>query len=149
MPRLSRFPLLALLAAAACGPPEPGMPVAFGEVCRDEHNGKRVAVEGVLDAGASIFCSNIGGGPVTCGLDLKEDPGDEEAISVYVRQGGGDNEIEEVPESWSRSDLAIHAADGSLVAVNEDRVWVSGELTFSDAGEDEVCFLNADLIERE
>jgi hypothetical protein len=144
---MSRSALLGLLALAACAPPEPGEPVAAGELCRAENEGRRVALEGHIDAGASIFCSNIGGGPVMCGLELKETPGVEDHVRLDVRQGGGGSEIEELPESWTREDLRIHAEDGSLVAL-ADRVRVSGEANVMEAGESSVCYVSVDLIER-
>lgn len=141
-----RRSLLALpLALAACAP-GPGTPVELGALCLVANDGERVAVEGYIDAGSSIFCSNIGGGPVTCGLDLKEQPGDERTATVYIPEGGGGGEIESVPEDFTRATLRIHADDGTLVGLN-DRVRVTGPASVVEGSESPVCFVTAERIE--
>ena len=147
MNRPARSILIVSLLLGACGDPEPGTPVPLAELCRAEHEGQRVAVEGYLDVGISVFCSNIGGGPVTCGLELKASPADTAHVTVDVRQGGGGSEIEEVPEDFTRETLRIHAEDGTLVGLT-DRVRVTGEANVVEAGASSVCFIEADLIER-
>ncbi len=141
--------LLLPLALAACAP-EPGTPIALGELCRAANDGQQVAVEGYVGAGVTIFCSNTGGGPVTCGLDLAESPGGPAVASLYVPQGGGHSEIEEVPDSWTPEALRVHAEDGSLVAITgaaPDRVRITGRASVVE-GEGAVCFVTADLIEK-
>ncbi|HLA63210.1 MAG TPA: hypothetical protein VK610_02195 [Rhodothermales bacterium] len=140
-----RLVLLVLpLALAACEP-GPGTPVELGALCRAANDGERVAVEGYIDAGSSIFCSNIGGGPVTCGLDLKEQTGDEPTATVYVPEGGGGGEIESVPDDFTRATLRIHADDGTLVGLN-DRVRITGPVSVVESSESPVCFVTAEMI---
>lgn len=142
-PRRSFLALSLVMAACA---PGPGTPVELGALCRASNDGERVAVEGYIDAGASIFCSNIGGGPVTCGLDLKEQTGDEPAATVYIPEGGGGGEIESVPEDFTRATLRIHADDGTLVGLN-DRVRITGPVSVVESSESPVCFVTAEMIE--
>jgi hypothetical protein len=139
----STLPLAVLLATlAACGG-GPGTPIGPGELCREENHYQRVALEGYVGAGSGIYCSNTGGGPMRCGLILLPTQGATVGSAVEIREGGGDNAIEEVPEEWSLSTLRIHADDGSLVTPDE-RVRMTGEATVINGA----CFVSVDLIEK-
>ncbi|HEX7175480.1 MAG TPA: hypothetical protein VF240_09500 [Pyrinomonadaceae bacterium] len=132
----------AALALAACS--KPAEPVAFAEVCAAGTDKKTVVTEGYLRPGASIMCSNTGGGPVTCGLGLFDPQGGEKKISAYVEQGTGASEVEKPASGYKQGDLKLRADDSSLVGPN-DRLRVTGRVTNGD----NVCFLNISKIEKQ
>jgi hypothetical protein len=137
--------LLGALGASSCTKPEP---VQFADLCAAGNDKKTVVTEGYLRARVSVFCSNIGGGDVTCGLDLFDPQGGEQKIGAHVRQGSGDNQIEKLPSGFKKEDVKIRDDGGALVGAG-DRVRVTGRLSYAGNAETTVCFLNVDKIEKQ
>jgi hypothetical protein len=94
------------------------------------------------------LCSNTGGGPVTCGLSLFDPQGGDRKISTYVEQGTGANEIEQLPRGYKKEDLKVHADDGSLIGP-DDRLRVTGRVSYAEGSGTTVCFINASKIEKQ
>lgn len=138
------FLILAVVVFAAGGCSSPtGTPVEFANACNPDNEKKYVEVAGYLDARTSVFCSNIGGGPVTCGLDLKETPEGSNAVRVDVEQGTSANTIEELPRGYKKEDIKIRDNGGDVINL-ADKVRVTGEMNVAP----NVCFMKVTKIER-
>src|SRR5215204_77323 len=58
------------LAVAGCN--TTGTPVEYSKACAAENDKKTIEISGFLSPRRSVFCSNTGGGPVRCGVNLLE-----------------------------------------------------------------------------
>lgn len=141
---LSLTVVFVALAAASCTKPKP---VDFGGVCSEANEKKTVVTEGFLRIGSSVFCSNTGGGPVTCGLDLFDPQGGDKKVSAYVVQGTGENEVEKLPSGYKKSDLKLRDDAGALVGP-DDRLRVTGRVSYANNAGTQVCFINVEKIEK-
>lgn len=136
---------LCALGAAGCTKPEP---VDFAGACSAANDKKTVVTEGFIRIGSSVFCSNIGGGPVTCGLDLFDPQGGDRKFSAHVARGTGSNEVEELPRGYKKEDLKLRDNSGNLVGPN-DKVRVTGKLSYAEGSGTQTCFITVSKIEKQ
>lgn len=123
-----------------------GTPIEYSKACATENDKKYIEVSGFFDDGKSVFCSNTGGGPVRCGINLKETKESEKvSISADIERGNGANEIEELKSGYRKEDVKIRANDGSIVNP-ADKVKITGTINFV-SGSDR-CYLTVSKIEK-
>jgi hypothetical protein len=101
--------------------PKPGTPVTFETVCDEKFDStmeqglsvtKRVTLEGYLGAPRMMFCSD------TCNLDLHPTAArDGRSISIAIKIGGDENQMDELPKDFSDSDVKVHTKDGKVIGV--------------------------------
>jgi hypothetical protein len=129
---------------AACN--QTGVPVEYAKACSAENDKKYIEVSGFLSPRRSVFCSNTGGGPVRCGVNLLETPDSEkDNLSADIERGTGANSIEEIKGSFKKEDIKIHDNNGSIINL-ADKVKVTGKLNkIPDA---EQCYLTVSKIEK-
>ncbi|HMJ08491.1 MAG TPA: hypothetical protein VK468_05775, partial [Pyrinomonadaceae bacterium] len=135
------------LSIAACAG-KPAETIDFANSCKIENDAKYVAITGYLNDGGSIFCSNIGGGPVTCGLMLAEtaDGVKGRGLKSDIDQGSGSNQIEKFEGSYKKENLRIRDNAGQMVNIG-DKVKLTGK--FSVTPDASLCFMHADKIEKQ
>jgi hypothetical protein len=148
MKRHPLFPALLVLGALAAGSCTKPQPVDFAGVCTAANEKKTIVTDGFLRIGSSVFCSNTGGGPVTCGLELHDPQGGEKKISAYVVRGTGDNQVEELPRGYKKEDLKLRDDTGALVGP-DDRLRVTGVANYAEGSGTQVCFINVSKIEKQ
>ena len=135
---------MVVLAVSGCSSPT-GTPVEFANACSIENEKKYIEVGGFLDARGSVFCSNIGGGRMECGLDLKEAPAGDKKLRVEIEQGSSANSIEELPRGYKTEDIKIRDNGGNIINL-ADKVRLTGEMSIAPDGS--VCFMKVTKIER-
>ena len=123
-----------------------GEPIDFANSCKIENDAKYVSITGYLKADGSMFCSNIGGGPVTCGLTLTETADGTKGLKADIDQGSGSNEIEKFEGSYKKEGLKIRDDSGQMVKIG-DKVKLTGK--FSVTPDASLCFMHADKIEKQ
>ncbi len=115
------------------------------KLCSVENEKKYVVTTGYLDDRGSTFCSNIGGGPVRCMLDVVGNPGDKKIFAADIVQGSGFSEIEELPSGYKSTDIKVHDSNGSIIKLS-DKISLTGEMSIAPDGS--VCFMEVDKIEK-
>lgn len=134
-----------LFGAVGCGT-STGVPIEYAKACSTDNDKKVIEVSGFLDDKGGIFCSNIGGGPVRCGISLLETPQSEKAsLSADIERGNSANEVEELKSGYKREDVKIHTNDGNLIGIGE-KAKVTGTLNFV-SGSDR-CYVTVAKIEK-
>ena len=142
MKTMSVFCITVLVVfAASCD--TVGEPVEFAKVCSAEYEKKNVEISGFLSDKGGVFCSNIGGGPVKCGLKLNETPGGEKSISADIVQGTQVNNIEKLERGYKKEDIKVRDNDGNFVDLAE-KVKITGEL--NTTGDPNICFVKVAKI---
>lgn len=116
----------------------------LANACVGENDGRYVTTSGYLDPSVSIFCSNIGGGPVRCGLDLIAKKGDKRVMGADIQKGSSGDEIEELPSGYKDSDVKIHDNSGAIINL-ADKVTITGKLSVVPGS---TCFMTVDKIEK-
>jgi hypothetical protein len=134
----------AALALAACGE-EAGPPLEVAKACVVANDGKVFEIAGFIDVGASVFCSNTGGGPVRCGFDLKESAAGPRKLGVDIQRGSGANSVEPLTRGFRKSDIKIYDKDGKPLDLARPAK-VTGKL--SVAPNATACFITARKIEK-
>ena len=133
------------LAAMGCGS-SPGTQVEYAKACSAENDKKNIEVSGFLSPRRSVFCSNTGGGPVKCGVNLLETADSaKDNLSADIVQGTGANNIEEVKGSFKKEDIKIHDDSGNLVNL-ADKVRVTGVLNKIPNADQ--CYMTVSKIEK-
>lgn len=136
---------LCLTAAAGCGG-GPGTPVEYAKACAPENDKKNIEISGFLSPRRTVYCSNTGGGPVRCGVNLLEAPDSaKDNLSADLVRGTDANNIEEVKGSFKKEDIKIHDDNGNIVNLN-DKVKVTGVLNKIPNADQ--CFLTVSKIEK-
>lgn len=157
---------LAAVAAtlAACGPPQPGMPVSVADLC-DQPDDSRVRLDGYLRyrRGLLSFCSETDGKATSCDLALYADATRPQDFNVLgpprtgpeppqarltVPVGDGAGRMKDLPERFKPSDVQLHL-EGGGTATDGDRVVIDGKLRVIPAmpGEEskpKLCFVYVD-----
>ena len=134
------------LCLASVGCNTTGTPVEYAKACTAENDKKYIEVTGFLSPRRSVFCSNTGGGPVRCGVNLLETADSEkDNLSADIERGSGANNIEEVKGSFKKEDIKIRDNSGSLINL-ADKVSVTGKL--NKIPEKEQCYLTVYKIEK-
>jgi len=130
--------------AVACN--QTGVPVEYSKACTAENDKKYIEVSGFLNPRTAIYCSNTGGGPMRCGVDLLENPTSEKSpLSADIERGNSANNIEEVKGSFKKEDIKIHDNSGNVVNL-ADKVKITGKLNTVPGTER--CYLTVSKIER-
>jgi len=119
--------------------------VELSNVCSPDNEKKYLTTSGYLDPGSSVFCSNIGGGRMDCGLDVVASPGSKRVFGADIEEGSGSSEIEKLPSGYKKEDIKIHYDNGGLVNLS-DKVTLTGQMSIAPDGS--VCFMEVDKIEK-
>ncbi|HEY0458359.1 MAG TPA: hypothetical protein VGC97_04350 [Pyrinomonadaceae bacterium] len=130
--------------SAACN--QTGVPVEYSKACTAENDKKYIEVSGFLSPRRSVYCSNTGGGPVRCGVNLLEAPDSQkDNLSADIERGNGASNIEEIKGSFKKEDIKIHDQSGGIINL-ADKVKVTGKLNkIPDADQ---CYLTVSKIEK-
>lgn len=129
-----------ILAVTACT--KTAVPVDIANACAADNEKKYLSVAGYLDDRGSIFCSNIGGGPVRCGLDVIAQAGGPKVFSADIEQGSGSSSIEKMESGYKKSDIKIRDAAGNIIKLT-DKLRFTGEMNVAP----NVCYMKVDRIE--
>ena len=136
------FVLIAAFSLMACTKEAVRMDLA--NACVGENDGKYVTTSGYLDPSLSIYCSNTGGGPVRCGLDVVAKKGDKRVMGADIEKGNGADEIEELSSGYKDSDVKVHDNSGAIVNLAE-KVTLTGKISVVPGS---TCFMKVDKIEK-
>jgi hypothetical protein len=139
--------LLWLGACTGLGPPTPGTPTTFEDVCGKPNEGKRLSLEGYLNFPEHFTVSK--GSDPTVMLLLRPSPGaGANPVGASVVLGNGPNRVAMPPKSFTPADLKLTTADGATVGYR-DKVRVSGTMYYpsSIAHVDFKCGLDNSLVE--
>ncbi|SRR5215204_2230829 len=132
------------LAVAGCN--TTGTPVEYSKACTAENDKKTIEISGFLSPRRSVFCSNTGGGPVRCGVNLLETVDSaKDNLSADIERGTGANNIEEVKGSFKKEDIKIHDNGGNIINL-ADKVRVTGRL--NKIPDQDQCYLTVYKIEK-
>jgi hypothetical protein len=137
------FLLIALVFSSACT--KEAVPVDISNICAADNEKKYVSTSGYLDDRGSIFCSNIGGGRMNCGLNVVANPGGTKVFGADIEEGTGRDTIEKLESGYKREDIKIHDDKGAVISLS-DKVKLTGEMSIAPDGS--VCFMKVDKIER-
>jgi hypothetical protein len=142
--RVSLLLILVAVIAIGCSKP-PAVEVELSKVCAADNEKKYIAASGYLDDRGSIFCSNIGGGPVRCGMDVVSSPGATKVFSADLEQGSGADEIEKLASGYKKDDIKVHDDKSAVISLS-DKVKLTGQMSITPDGS--VCFMTVDKIEK-
>jgi hypothetical protein len=131
----------AVATIGACGAPQA---MVLGQMCVPANNGAAVVVEGFVQVGEEVDCDSSTG-EYRCSIDISEQPDDPfgNMAGLDMLAGGGADQMEEPPSTFTKHGLLIRADDGRKVAVGE-RVRASGSLTVEPGS----CFVEVDKLEK-
>ena len=135
--------LIAIVFSSACA--KDAVPVDISGICAADNEKKYVSTSGYLDDRGSIFCSNIGGGRMNCGMDVVASPGGAKVFSADIEDGGSADEIEKLESGYKKEDIKIHDDKGAVISLS-DKVKLTGQMSITPDGS--VCFMTVDKIER-
>jgi len=137
-----------LMFLASCSVPQ-GKPTDLANACVPENDHQYLEVSGYIVPGGSVFCSNIGGGPVACGLDFSDAAGGARKMGVDIPQGSGANAIGELPSGYKKEDIKIRDNAGNAIALG-DKVRVTGKVSIAPGAGNTpgVCFMQVEKIEK-
>jgi hypothetical protein len=141
--KIGIFLAIALILTSACT--KQAVPVDLANVCSADNEKKYITTSGYLDDRGSIFCSNIGGGRMNCGLNVIAEPGGKKVFGADIEQGNGADEIEKLESGYKTEDIKIHDDKGALVSFS-DKVKLTGQMSIVPDGS--VCFMTVDKIEK-
>lgn len=132
---------------AACVTPQ-GKPTDLANVCVPENDHQYLEVGGYIVPGSSVFCSNIGGGPVACRLDFSDSANGARKMGVDIPEGSGANSIEKLPSGYKKEDIKIRDNSGNVIALG-DKVRVTGKASIAPGAGNTpgVCFMQVEKIE--
>lgn len=138
--------ILAAVFLFNCGEVPSGEPVDISKACPVANDGKYVQVHGFLSDGGSIFCSNIGGGRLNCGMDVAGGtPDGPKILTADIEQGSGPNQIEKLESGYKKEDIKVHDNTGGIIDLSS-KVHLSGKLSIAPDGG--VCLMTVDKIEK-
>lgn len=129
--------------------PKPGEAVTFETVCDPRFDPtmdqglsvtKRVTLEGYLGAPKMMMCSD------TCSMNLYPTPAREGSmLSISLKVGDDENQMEELPKSFSETDVKVRTKDGKVLGVGAKIRVTGGRL---GSKQDKSCqIIEIDLIE--
>jgi hypothetical protein len=139
------FLLAIFISFVLSGCSKTAVPVELSKICAADNEKKYVTTSGYLDDKGSIFCSNIGGGRMDCGLDVIANPGGNRVFGADIEQGSSANEIEKLPSGYKKEDVKIHDNQGNVIKLS-DKVNLTGQMSIAPDGS--VCFMEVDKIEK-
>jgi hypothetical protein len=122
------------------------VPVTFETIA--DHQGEKVVIEGVIDLGSSVNCSNT-----TCSLPLqpedRHDTGDLIVILwvVETTESEASPNCFALPDVYDPKEFRIYTDDGQTLAL-EDPIRVTGEVDhIGDTGLHTAVYVDVDTIE--
>lgn len=137
--------LFLCLGAVGCSS-APGTPVEYAKACTAENDKKNIEVTGFLSPRRSVYCSNTGGGPVRCGVNLLEAPDSaKDNLSADLVRGTSANNIEEIKGGFKKEDVKIHDDGGNIINL-ADKVKVTGILNKIPNADQ--CYMTVSKIEK-
>jgi len=134
---------IAMILSLACT--KEAVPVDIANICAADNEKKYVSTSGYLDDRGSIFCSNIGGGRLNCGMDVVAGPTGKKVFGADIEQGSGADEIEKLASGYKKEDIKVHDDKGAVIGLS-DKVKLTGQMSIAPDGS--VCFMTVDKIER-
>ena len=134
---------IVMILSLACT--KEAVPVDIANICAADNEKKYVSTSGYLDDRGSIFCSNIGGGRLNCGMDVVTSPGGKKVFGADIEEGSGADEIEKLASGYKKEDIKIHDDKGAVISLS-DEVKLTGQMSIAPDGS--VCFMTVDKIER-
>ena len=134
-----------LVCSIFVGCSKTAVPVDISKICSPDNEKKYVQTSGFLDDRGSIFCSNIGGGRMDCGMDVITSPGNPRVFGADIEEGNGANHIEKLPSGYKKGDIKIHDNSGAVINMS-DKVTLTGQMSIAPDGS--VCFMEVDKIEK-
>lgn len=131
----------------ACEPPK-GEPIEYAKMCDVLNDGKTVEVEGFLDSGTGVYCSNTSG-RMECGFKLKSDLKDETGNSVDIAIRSGANSMDKLERGYTLETINIRGNDGNKIDLTK-KVKVTGDMTIAvdSTTTNVVCFMKVLKIEQ-
>ena len=75
-------------------------------------------------------------------MEFHEEPGSEAKFTADMLEGTGKNQMPELPDSYSDSDVQIKTDDGSMIGVGQ-RARISGKMLIAEG----VCLMTVDKVE--
>ena len=101
--------------------------------------GPRVSLEGYM-AFSSMFMLQSS----TLMITLYSKPGRKgETVSISLKVGSNENEIERLGKKYRQRDLKVHTKDDTIAGPN-DKVRIHGQRL----GSDNSCYIKVDLVEK-
>ena len=153
-----------LIFTASCAKPEATVDsVEYAQVCTAANKNKVVAVQGFLGYGSKTPCMSMmrGDSKRDCAFKLLDNinvVGKE--IIVYLREGKENNQAE-TPETektgirpssaFDKSQVKFRLNDGTVVTAQENvatPVTVTGKVELTDEGENQICSILVNKIEK-
>lgn len=135
--------LISLIVLAGCK--KDAVPIELAKICSPDNEKKYVVTSGFLDDRGSIFCSNIGGGRMDCGIDVVPTAGGTKVFGADIEEGSGANEIEKLTSGYKREDIKIRDNAGNVIKLS-DKLTLTGQMSITPDGS--VCFMKVDKIEK-
>ena len=106
----------AFVVALGCGPAAEGEKVSITQLCKPAMSGKRVSVPGYFTAEGLLTMCSSRGGTKTCSFRLRDSAGNPKPdIGIGLKIGGGESEMQELPEGFKSSDIKIKTVGGKVV----------------------------------
>lgn len=139
-----------LISVMLVGCNQTGKPVEYAKACDLENEKQYIEVNGFLDAGVSVYCSNTGGGPVRCGFKLFEKVGEGKGFTADIEQGTWGNNVEKLERGYKKEDIKIHDNSGKIIDLSK-QVKLVGKMNVAKSAanpEHDVCFLTVTKIEQ-
>ena len=146
--------LVSTALVTACSPPKLGKPVDLPDLIANEgkFDGEYITTTGLIRMSGGIMASTTCDGS-SCKIELLRSdfahvqPGVRFDIRLEVSTGSGENEMERLPDKYSKADLKIRAMGGKLVGYDAN-VKVSGkERCKKHQDGSDYCFLDVDRID--
>jgi hypothetical protein len=147
--RLAGLIIMSGVLFAGCN--KPAAPLEYTSACDAANDGKDFAVTGYLNDQGSTFCSNIGGGPVTCGFPFLQKLGDAKGFTAYIAEGSSADEVENLANGYKKEDIKIHDHTGKIISLN-DKVTLSGKMSVQkdpSPQHNDTCFVTVRRIDKQ
>lgn len=134
-----------IIVSAGFGCSKQALPVELAKICAADNEKKYVVTSGYLSDRGSIFCSNIGGGRMNCGLDVAASAGGPKVFGADIEQGSGANKIAKLESGYKKEDIKVLDNAGNQINF-ADQVKFTGQMSITPDGS--VCFMTVDKIEK-
>lgn len=114
--------MIALLMTGCSSGPPASTPQTFENAGTQANHDKQISLEGYPRLPSTVYVKDH----VSVELHEKAD-GKGKYLRFTVPVGSGKNQCEKPPKDFKQEDLKLHAADGTVVGIN-DKIRVSGKL---------------------
>lgn len=142
--------ILIFTSSALIGCDTKGEPVEYASVCDIANDKKVIETSGYLGNKSGIFCSNIGGGRMECGLNLKNNLKDKNGFTVDIALDTGANSMDKPESGYQYENLKIRQNNGSQIDLSK-RIKVTGTISVGESlssNDGKVCFIKVTKIEQ-